>query len=183
MGEKSHRRGLSKSRLSQKNPCGKLAHKIFKKIKKTTKKEAALSSEKIIKVTKCSPKFIGCFSEKVLPTLKFFKLPVYLMVHIGEKTGHWISLGIFNNKIEIFDPLGFQIFDWPALPVFFLRFLYNLSTRKQLIISGKVQPKESHLCGYYCLTYILKRPFMSLSGIESLFSNLKTNDKTLLSLF
>ena len=160
-----------------------IRYAIRKALRKTKKTSQALSCRKILKLTTCWPRFIGCFSEKVLSSLKFFTKPVFLMVHIGDQTGHWIALGIFPDKIEIFDPLGFKIFDWPSVPCALLNFLHTNSTNKKLVVAGKVQPNYSHLCGFYCLLYIYKRSTLTMSQIESLLSDLKTNDTTLASLF
>ena len=177
MGKISNRRRPA-SKIETK--CNSQIRKALAKAKKTSK---GLSGRQILKLTKCWPRFIGCFTEKVLGTLKFFTKPVYFMVHIAGKNGHWIAVGIFNDKIEIFDPLGFQIFDWPSIPCSLLNFVFTHSTNKKLILAGKVQPNNSHLCGFYCLLYIYKRPFFTLNQIESLLPSLYTNDQTLSHLF
>ena len=179
MGKKGRRKWTTPRSIKEKNSCNNRFKKALQKAAKTRK---GISGQKIMNLSKCSPRFIGCFSEKVLSTLKFFSKPVYLMVHIGDHTGHWIALGIFPDKIEVFDPLGFKIFDWPSIPCSLLNFLYIHSTNKKLLTVGKVQPDDSHLCGFYCLFYIYNRPFLSLKQIESLFPNLSSNDKTLASL-
>ena len=180
MGQKRQWKRTS-SRNQTKGPyCTRQIKKSLEKAKKTSK---GLTCEKILTLTKCLPRFIGCFSEKNLSTLKLFSKPVYLMVHIGEKTGHWIAVGIFDNLIEIFDPLGFKIFNWPKIPCHFLNFIYTLSTNKKLLLSGKVQPNTSNLCGFYCLLYLYKRHSHSFAQIQSLFVKPSKNERLLSKLF
>ena len=173
---------LNRRRSSKKirKACIGPIRKAIRKAKKTSK---GLSCGKILKLTNCWPRFIGCFSQNDLLSLSFNIKPVFLMVHIGHDRGHWIALGVFDDKIEVFDPLGFKIFDWPSIPCGLLNFLYTHSTNKKLVLAGKVQPDDSKLCGFYCLFYLYKRHFYSLSKIESLLSNLSTNDDKLADLF
>ena len=181
MGKVSHRQRSSTRIYTEKTMrCNRRIKKALSKAKKTTK---GLSCEKIITLTKCFPRFIGCFAEETLANLKIFTKPVYLMVHIGPRNGHWIALGIFDNCIEIFDPLGFEIFNWPSVPCSFLNFIHTISTNKKLLIADKVQPDTSHLCGYYCLLYIVKRPLLSFTQIQSLFRKPSYNDRLLSKLF
>ena len=157
--------------------------KIKKALKIAKKTSKGLSCKKIIELTNCLPRFIGCFAESTLSSLKIYAKPVYFMVHIGNATGHWVAVGVFDDKIEVFDPLGFEIFNWPIIPCSFLNFIHTFSTNKKLLLSGKVQPNSSSLCGFYCLLYILKRPHLSFTKILSLFSHPYRNDKILSSLF
>ena len=106
MGKVSHRKRSSRRETETCN-----TKEIKKALKKAKKTSSGLSCEKIISLTNCLPRFIGCFAEEALSTLKIFTKPVYLLVHIGNGTGHWIAVGIFTDTIEVFDPLGFRIFD------------------------------------------------------------------------
>ena len=178
MGKISRRQGSSRTKTGTCN-----TKKIKKALKKAQKTSSGLSCEKIISLTNCLPRFIGCFSEESLSTLKIFTKPVYLLVHIGNGTGHWVAVGIFSDTIEIFDPLGFRIFDWPIIPCSFLNFIHTFSTNKKLLLSGKVQPDSSSLCGFYCLLYVIKRPHHSFTQILSMFRKPHNNDKLLSSLF
>ena len=159
------------------------ARRIKQHYKKAQKTKVGLSCETIIRLSRCSPRFIGCFAEETLAKLKIFTKPVFLMVHVGPTIGHWIALGIFDNCIEIFDPLGFEIFKWPSIPCSFLKFIQTISTNKKLVISSKVQPDDSVLCGFYCLVYITKRPYLSFTQIQSLFRKPFQNDRHLSKLF
>ena len=181
MGKKCQRKRTSTSRYQKKSSY--CTRKIKKSLEKTKKTSEGLTCEKILKLTKCLPRFIGCFSEKTLSSLKLLSKPVYLMVHVGEQVGHWIAVGVFDDLIEIFDPLGFEIFNWPTIPCHFLNFIYTLSTNKKLLLSGKVQPNTSNLCGFYCLLYLYKRHSCSFSKIQSLFGKPSKNDKLLSKLF
>ena len=181
MGKVSYRKWASKRIYKQNQKSCRT--RVKKALTQTKTTSTGLSSEKITSLINCFPRFIGCFAETTLKSLKIFNKPVYLMVHIGPRHGHWIALGIFDNCIEIFDPLGFEIFKWPSIPCSFLEFIYTISTNKKLIISGKVQPDTSHLCGFYCLLYIMKRPYLSFTQIQSLFRKPSSNDRLLSKLF
>ena len=177
MGKVGFRQRSSSRVYKQKTArCNSRIKKALAKEKSSTK---GLSCEKIISLTNCFPRFIGCFAEKTLESLKIYTKPVYLMVHVGPQHGHWIALGIFDNCIEIFDPLGFEIFKWPSIPCSFLNFLHTISTNKKLVISDKVQSDTSHFCGFYCLLYIVKRPYLSFTKIQSLFRKPSQNDRLL----
>ena len=170
----------AKRNIEAQNPCISRIKKSLKEHQKTSK---GLKCATILRLTKCFPRFIGCFAEKTVQSLKLMVKPVFFMVHIGVQNGHWIAIGVFPDKIEIFDPLGFEIFNWPDIPCSLLNFLHIHSQNKRLLISGRVQPNNSHLCGFYCLLYIIKRQSMSFMRIESLFSRFRNNDYRLIKLF
>ena len=163
MVNKAIRRRSSRS-SKEKISCRKIIQKQIKKVKATKK---GLTSETINQLTKYAPNFIGCFSEDVLLTLVFHQKPCFLIVNL-DKTGmpgsHWIALGLFDDKIEVFDFLGFKIFNWPRIPCNLLSFLHQHSTRRNLVISPLLQ-RNNKLCGVYCIYYVLNRPFMSFSEI------------------
>ena len=106
-----------------------------------------------------------------------------MFVYIGSKFGHWIALGIFSNRIEVFDPLGFDIFNLPAVPCALLKFLHEKSADKRLVFSRKIQPNDSILCGFYCLVYVFRRQHQTFKAIQELFSKPSKNDKILDILF
>ena len=180
MGKVTGRSRPSPRGLQAKETC---SQRIKKEIKKNQKTSKGLKCSKILELTECHPRFIGCFAESKIHTLKIMVKPVFFMIHVGIQNGHWIAVGVFSDKIEVFDPLGFEIFKWPNIPCSFLNFLHTHSQNKRLLISGKVQPNNSHLCGFYCLLYIVKRPFMSFLKIQSLFSTYRNNDLLLPKLF
>ena len=135
----------------------------------------------------CSPDFIGCFAENELEKLSLGSLPCYLIVNLDstEMSGsHWIAIGVFQDSLEIFDSLGFNVLNWPRVPNCLLRFLHRLSLFRSVQCSKRLQPDESVLCGFYTLLYIKYRPFFSFHFLENLFSvDLEQNDCTLTFIF
>ena len=133
------------------------------------------------------PNFIGCFAENTITKLQFRSKPVFFIVNTdshGSSGSHWLAIGLFTKSIEIFDPLGFEIFNWSKIPCSLLRFIHKHNLNRKLVIADKVQSKSSTLCGFYCLFYVQKRSRLSLNRITSLFSSkLQQNDLKLYSLF
>ena len=198
MGKKADRRGRSKKLLRATDRSSfapthlktqnSLAQKRIKKaIQKAIQTQKGISCKDILSLTKSFPNFIGCFAQDAVTQLQFRSKPVLFLVNTdstGSKGSHWIAIGLFKNSIEVFDPLGFEIFNWAHIPCSLLKFIHNHSANRQLLIADRVQSNSSSLCGFYCLFYVLKRPFISLSEISALFSKrLSENDKLLFSLF
>ena len=198
MGKKSNRSGSSKkSTRATATASSKLTKTRFKtknslaRIKETAKKaieaKKGISCQEILSLTKSIPHFIGCFAQDVVTDLKFRSKPIYFLVNtdsLGSKGSHWIAIGLFHESIEVFDPLGFEIFNWSTIPCSLLKFIHKHSANRKLLIADKVQSKSSTLCGFYCLFYVFKRQSLSLAEITALFSKtLSANDKLLLSLF
>ena len=152
---------------------------IFKKVK--TKK--AVKCSDILYTLSTSPHFIGCFSQDDLVKLDLC-YPCFLMVNIdsnGEKGSHWLALRLENKRLEIFDPLGFQIFKWKSVPCSLLKFLHDHSMNK-LLISPRIQSSKTSICALYCIFFIYYRNFYSFTFLCSLFSkNLDKNQKRLYS--
>ena len=152
--------------------------KIFGK--KKGKKE--VKCNEILSTLCLSPHFIGCFSENDLVKLKVC-YPCFFIVNIdsSEKKGsHWLAVGLTDKNVEIFDPLGFEIFKWKSVPCNLLKFLHDHSIKKKLLISPCLQSDTSVICGLYCIFYIFYRNFNSFNRICSLFStDLSENDDRL----
>ena len=108
--EKTSTRIWKSSKL-EKSHCIKARDKD--KIQKALKAKKGLKSDLIKRILKCSPNFIGCFAENELKSLYFGSLPCFLVVNLDSSYmsgSHWIGIGIFRNKLEVFDSLGFDIF-------------------------------------------------------------------------
>ena len=175
------------SRSAQRNskaqsPC---ISRIKKSLKKHQKISKGLKCSTILRLTDCFPRFIGCFAEKTVQTLKLMVKPVFFMVHIGTQNGHWIAIGVFNDKIEIFDPLGFDIFNWSRVPCDLLDFLHRLSVTRHVQTAPRVQSDSSYLCGFYAIFYVIARKFLSFENLFKCFCTnfLSRNDKTLYEFF
>ena len=157
------------------------------KIKEKTKK---ISAKFITKSLKCSPYFIGCYAENQLKTLTVNQFPCFMIVNVdsSEMNGsHWLAIGIFKNTIEIFDPLGFTIFNWVRVPCDLLDFLHRMSISREVKVSPRIQSNSSTYCGFYCIFYIILRRFTVLRNIVSrfstIFSKMMQNDNVLIKFF
>ena len=160
-------------------------NKIKKEIQKARKTTTGINTDQINSFLKCSDSFIGCFAENELNiTISF---PMYLIVNIDRsdmKGSHWIAIGIFKNEVEIFDSLGFDIFNWSRVPCNLLNFLHRLSVSRTITVLKRVQSNYSTLCGFYCIFYVLFRPLNSFKTLEKLFkSDFAQNDFSLIKLF
>ena len=133
MVKKSNRRRCSPIEQAVNLQTKTCRRRIKKEIEKVEKIKKGMSSNFCLSVIPCFKNFIGCFPEDFLETASFRSFPVFLMVNL-DKTGmsgsHWISLGIFQKSIEVFDPLGFEIFNWPRIPCHLLSFLHKHSTNR-----------------------------------------------------
>ena len=174
----------TKTHVKKKNS---FVHNTKKELKKSLKSKKGITCDTILRLAKTLPRFIGCFSADKINKLQFPVKPVYLIVNTdnsGQTGSHWLVIAVFSRVIEVFDPLGFQIFRWPRIPCEILKFLHSHSVNRKIILSDRVQSRNSILCGFYCLFYIYSRPVLSLKQITSLFSKqLCKNDKILKSLF
>ena len=152
----------------------------IKKIFKTSKNR--VKCLEILSTLSKSPHFIGCFSQDDLVKLEL-SYPCYMIVNIdsrGEPGSHWLALRLDTKRIEIFDPLGFEIFNWKSVPCKLLEFVHDHASNKKLIISPRIQPDSSSKCALYCIFYIFYRNFNSLKRLCSLFSkSLHENDDRL----
>ena len=146
-----------------------------------------VSSTVLVSALNCFPHFIGCVAENEIDDLVFGRLPCFIIVNIDSANlpgSHWLALGIFPESIEIFDPLGFDIFNWTRVPCNLLNFLHRMSVTRYVSVAKRVQSDTSTLCGFYCLFYIFMRRFTSMKHILSYFdSKLSCNDSVLLKFF
>ena len=160
---------------------------LQKEVRKAKEKASDLSSAKINSFLKCTPNFIGCYSENQLDSLALNSFPCYLIVNIDSDDlpgSHWITLGLFRERIEIIDPLGFSIFNWSRVPCGLMNFCHKFSVNRKILISKRIQPRDSTLCGFYCIYYILFRQFFSFHSVFKDFTrNLAENDFKLIQKF
>ena len=160
---------------------------IQEKIKKAQKTKQGAKTSQINKLLSCSPNFIGCFAENEVLNLKLTSFPCFLIVNLDHDQlpgSHWISLHITKTKVEIWDTLGFRLLDWPRVPCNLLKFLHNLVVSRQIIVSRRIQSASSVLCGFYCIYFVICRPFLSFSSLMCNFSSkLSHNDTALIKFF
>ena len=167
------------------NHCNKT---FAKEIKSVQKEKKGLNSDFITSSLNCAPNFIGCFAENELKNLTITSFPSFLIANIDSsemKGSHWIAIGIFNDKIEIFDPLGFDIFNWSQVPCDLLDFLHRLSVTRRVLTSPRIQSDSSHLCGFYSIFYVIVRKFLSFEHLFKCFCTkfLSRNDRILYEFF
>ena len=160
---------------------------IKHKIKKAQKNKEAVKASNINRLLKCCPDFLGCFAEDELESLTLRKLPCYLIVNIDSSNlegSHWIALGLFQDRLEIQDPLGFTIFNWARVPCKLMKFCHLYGSRRKILVAKRVQPSLSVLCGFYCIYYVIFRQIFSMRKIQSVFgANLNKNDSRLIKNF
>ena len=160
---------------------------IKKQIRKAQKIKTGTSNSKINAILTCVPNFIGCFAEDQVSKMIFNSFPSFLIVNIDSssmKGSHWIALGIFKNRIEIFDPLGFNFLNWSRIPCHLLTILHRLSQYRRVFISRRIQSDNSILCAFFCIYFCIFRNSVSFSKIcQPFHSRLALNDKILIKLF
>ena len=167
-----------KSKICDKN-------KLRKETQKAFKTKTPISADKISRLLRCRPNFIGCYAEDEIASLTIYSYPCYVIVNTDSqemKGSHWIALGIYRSKIEIIDPLGFKIFKWSRIPCGLLKFLHLMSQTKTISVLKAIQSDSSILCGYFCILYIVQR--YNVKKFQRQFSsNLARNDTILMKLF
>ena len=160
---------------------------IQKEVNKAKAKKSDLSSTKINSFLKCTPNFIGCYPENQLKLLAITSFPCFIIVNIDSDDmpgSHWISLGLFRDRLEIVDPLGFSIFNWSRVPCGLMNFCHKFSVNRKIVISRRIQPRASTRCGFYCIYYILFRQYFSFHSVfRDFIRNLKQNDSKLIKKF
>ena len=167
----------------EKNNC----IKAYQKIKECKETSQGLNSVEILSILNMTRFFIGVYAQNQVTSLSISAYPSFLIVNLDSQNlpgSHWIAIGIFSNHLEIFDPLGFNIFTWPHIPCELLSFLLKFSVGRKVVISDQIQSKNSTLCGFYCIFYILCRNTLQLPQLQRLFTTkLYKNDKKLIHLF
>ena len=152
-----------------------------RKIEKIKKEKIIISADFITDSLKCASNFLGCFSEDQLKNVSITSFPCFLIVNIDSSnmTGsHWIGIGIFKESIEIFDPLGFNIFNWPRIPHGLHEFLHGFSVSRRVKIIPRIQSDSSFLCGLYSIYYVIRRKTASFETCFKCFNfkNFIVND-------
>ena len=112
MGKKTNwtRRKLAKTIFKKKTT----RYRIKEALKTFRKTKEGLSCRRILSLTKGVFNFLGCFAQNVVTQLRFRSKPCYFFVNIdssGSNGSHWIAIGLFKTSIEVYDPLGFEIFN------------------------------------------------------------------------
>ena len=182
---KSNHQSNWRRRLTKKEKTK--VEKIYQKAKICKKTQSGLSTRMLTKFLANTKNFVGVYSQNQLKKITLQHFPSTFVINLDSSNmpgSHWIALGLFKNKLEIFDSLGFSMFDWPHIPCELLNFLLKFSIGRKVKISKSLQSYDSSLCGFYCIFYVLARNFMSLQKIVDFFkTDLEQNDKILINLF
>ena len=156
-------------------------------IKKVKKEKEGITANNIRSWLKCSANFLGCFAEDELQNLSVSSFPSFLIVNIDPSNlagSHWIAIGIFSERIEIFDSLGFDLFNWSRIPCTLINFLNRLAVTRKVLTAPRIQSSKSHLCGFYAIYYVIMRNFTSFEKTYSCFcKNFSRNDRILTNFF
>ena len=159
--------------------------KIREKIKKKTK--TGVKSTDILHFLQGVSNFIGCFAEDEVKSLVFTSFPAYLIINLDPSHlpgSHWLAMRVDRTCVEIFDPAGFELMNWPRIPCSLLKLIHRLTSNRSLLISRQTQSSTSTLCGFYCMFYVVLRQHFSLKKIQSLFSSrLSVNDTKLIKFY
>merc|ERR1711917_31977 len=184
-----HRRKTNNDRIWQlgQQAARRCSQDLTREIEKAQK---GITSQELNNILNCLPNYIGCFSENQFSNIIITQFPTFIIANLDSyqmKGSHWLAIGIFEKTIEIFDPLGFTIFNWNRIPCSLLNFLHRMSITRKVIVCPRIQPLKSILCGYYCMLYLFLRPFTSMRRIVSYFyifkSKLFRNDLLLSKFF
>ena len=161
--------------------------KIKREIIKTQKTLKGAKKSKINRILSCTPNFIGCYAENQLSDVVVTSFPCTMIINLDHDKmpgSDWVALHITQESLEIWDTLGFRILHWPRIPCTLLNFLHRMVVNRRLVVSKRIQSSQSILCGYFCIYFVICRPFMSLKSLSDIFtSRLTVNDKTLLKFF
>lgn len=156
--------------------------KTQEKIQKMYKTKTSMNCSEILSTLDLTPNFIGCFAQDTLSKLQI-SYPCFLIVNIdseGEKGSHWLALRVDADTFEIFDPLGFEIFNWKSVPCQLLKFIHSHSKSKRVLVAQRIQSDFSKRCALFCCFYVFYRNFNSFETLCSLFSAILTeNDQRL----
>ena len=125
--------------------------------------------------------FVGVFSPKLLQSIKIVSYPASILVLTD---GHWISLYLTNNTLEIMDSMGYLAND--DISTNLENFITAHATAKQISTTPQIQTTDSELCSLYAITFLYFRTFKcgTLCDFCKLFRpNLSLNSKIILRLF
>ena len=171
----------------KKETCYFNSNKIQKAIKIEKIKKEGLGETQIECFLANAPNFLGCFPQDRLKDISIRSLPVFLIVnfdHSYSSGTHWIAIRISKRRVEIFDPLGFNVSRWPNVPYHLLDFLNKFSLHRSIRISKEIQPINSTLCGFYSMFFVYFRNRNTFSYCNNVFSSkLKSNDRILYNMF
>ena len=182
MGERYERRRVWKLGKQAAFDC---YSRTGQEIKKAQIKNQGLSTKKIKEILNCSRSFAGCFACDELESLSLRSFPIYLIVNTdkrGMSGKHWVAIRVSKSHVELFDSLG--LLHNNRLPTEILAFIQRFSISRTFVFNKPIQPRNSVLCGFYCIFYIFIRQYCTFNLIQSFFdTNLSQNDLKIKSFF
>ena len=159
--------------------------KIYDKAKEIEKTKKGITNYELETLLSPDSKLFSIICDDQVEQIDI-KTEKYYIVNLDTSQGpgtHWIALGIFQETIEFFDPLGCELLNWPNLPIGLLKFLFEASFEKTIVRIERLQSNVSVQCGLYCLFYVMHRQNFSLQAIIDYFGHQKDNDQKLIRYF
>ena len=98
--------------------------------------------------------YIGTFTPTKLREGKIVSYPVSILVLTD---GHWISLYLTKNSVEIMDSMGYLAKD--EISDDLRIFLTAHATAKNISTTPPLQPPDSNLCALYAISFLYFRSF------------------------
>ena len=153
---------------------------IYRRGKDLEKRKNGMSNLEIENYLKSIPNFLGVIFDDSLAHIDP-RFNGFVIVNLDNSHGpgtHWIALGIFNDTIEFFDPLGCDFLNWPNLPIGLLHYLFKASFTKTVVRINRLQSSKSAVCGLYCIFYVIHRRYFSLQTILDYFDGRRSENDT-----
>ena len=107
--------------------------KIYNKAKEIEKTKKGISNYDLESLLSPDSKLFSIISDDQVEKVDV-KAKRYYIVNLDNSRGpgtHWIALGIFQETIEFFDPLGCEFLNWPNCRLDCSSFFFGLHLRKQ----------------------------------------------------
>ena len=125
--------------------------------------------------------YVGVFSPKLLSNIKIVSYPASILVLTD---GHWISLYLTTETLEIMDSMGYLAKD--EISENLENFITAHATAKTISTTPQIQTSDSELCSLYAITFLYFRTFKcgTLCDFCKLFRpDLSLNSKIIAKLF
>ena len=111
-----------------------------------------MDAESADKILKPLENYVGIFDPEKLEKIKIVSYPSSILV---LTQGHWISLYMTENEIEVMDSMGY--FSLDDFDENIRKFLTAHATGKQLTTTPQLQPSNSDLCAFYAICFLYYR--------------------------
>ena len=181
--EKNHRqKDPNRKRKSLQKASSRKSRSLKKEIKNVKESKIGLSTTFLCSFLKNCPNFIGAFAQDKLENLEIRQLPVSFIVNLdlSNKSGsHWIAVNLSENSVEVWDSLAFPKSYLKKYGKYLLVFLKQFKTGRSFLTCQKIQPDVSHLCGFYCIFFLIYRQTHSFEECKLYFTDITKNDDRL----